>query len=154
MAQTEDQKYRQRFRGDHGRYEEVARCEWCGKRVGVDYCSDPRCNTMGYGLTLHDKCAAVVQRIPDAEYADAFLKREGGIQAAAGYIRYERRSRLTGTLVRVYDTQHPENVFDPEGGRYVASCEEHGTLCNFRSLTAARAHAPVVDWCEACQRKR
>ena len=71
-------------------------------------------------------------------------------RAVGDYVIEERRVRLTGTVVAIYDTAHPDNVFDPDGGRYVVVCEDHGTLCNFESLRLARQHVPAVDWCEAC----
>lgn len=66
------------------------------------------------------------------------------------YVRQDRVSRLTGTRVTIYDTQHPDNIFDPAGGRWVTVCEDHHTLCNHATLAQARGHATVVDWCEPC----
>lgn len=69
----------------------------------------------------------------------------------AAYLRSSHRSRVTGTPMEVYDTSHPDNVFDPDGGRWVTYCVEHGTICNHETLALARWHAPSGDWCEECR---
>lgn len=70
---------------------------------------------------------------------------------ADAYLRVQQRSRITGTLVSIYDSSHPDNVFDPDGGRWVTVCEDHGTLVNHRTLALAKAHLPHAVWCEECQ---
>lgn len=66
------------------------------------------------------------------------------------YVRQRRRSQHTGATVTLYDTQAPENIFDPAGGRWVTVCEDHGAICNHETLALARAHAPHCEWCEPC----
>jgi hypothetical protein len=67
--------------------------------------------------------------------------------ALAGLIESKRRHH-TGTVVNIYRAE--EAGLDPDGGPYVASCEEHNRLCNFETLGAARDHAVVADFCEPC----
>ncbi len=67
------------------------------------------------------------------------------------YIRAERRSRTTGTRVTLYDTAAPENVFDPEGGRWVTYCEVHEMLSNHNNLADALWFlSRPFYWCEEC----
>ncbi len=66
------------------------------------------------------------------------------------YIRESRKRHATGTVVTLYDTNHPDNIFDPAGGRWVVVCEDHGAICNFDTIAMARFHAPCVEWCEEC----
>jgi hypothetical protein len=67
------------------------------------------------------------------------------------YIRQQRRNRATGTVVTVYDTAHPDAYLDPDGGRWVTLCEDHGNLVNHDTLALARSHAVWPDWCGDCQ---
>lgn len=66
-----------------------------------------------------------------------------------GY-RYRRQNPYTDTFNVLYDAE--KAGLDTAGGRWVTVCEKHGTLCNHRSLEAARKHLPYADWCEACMR--
>lgn len=67
------------------------------------------------------------------------------------YLRQATRARSTGVVVELFDTTQPENVFDPDGGRWVTICE-HGSLVNHDTLAHARYFAPAPEaWCEACQ---
>jgi hypothetical protein len=54
----------------------------------------------------------------------------------------------TQDWVTIYSAE--AQLLDPAGGKYVVVCEKHGTLCNFKSLKAAREHLDVVDFCEEC----
>lgn len=69
----------------------------------------------------------------------------------SAYLRQSTKARSTGTEVEVYDTRHPDNVFDTEGGRWVTICE-HGSLVNHDTLALARWFASAPDvWCEDCR---
>jgi hypothetical protein len=70
------------------------------------------------------------------------------------YVRQSAKRHATGTVVTIYDTNHPRNVFDPAGGRWVTVCEDHGSICNHETLALAKAHAPYAEWCEPCQAVR
>ena len=66
------------------------------------------------------------------------------------YHRQSTKARSSGAVVDIYDTSHPHNVFDPEGGRWVTICE-HGSLVNHETLATARYFAPSPEsWCEEC----
>lgn len=67
---------------------------------------------------------------------------------SAGLIESKKR-RATRTVVSIYRAE--EGGFDPDGGPYVTICEDHGTICNHRTLALARSHAPWAEWCEDCQ---
>lgn len=70
---------------------------------------------------------------------------------AGNLIRKRARAQSTGYIVTLYDTSHPDSVFDPNGGRWVTVCEEHHTVCNHTSIeTALRFTATPELWCEAC----
>lgn len=43
---------RQRTRAVNGRYQEMNKCEFCGRPLGADYASLPDCNKTGLGLVL------------------------------------------------------------------------------------------------------
>ena len=60
----------------------------------------------------------------------------------------QRQLRLTGRLAGVYYA--PEAQLDSSDGDWVTICEEHGTICNHKTLTLAMVHLPCADWCEAC----
>jgi hypothetical protein len=69
----------------------------------------------------------------------------------ATYLRKRSRARSSGAVVELFDTAQPENVFDPDGGRWVTICE-HGSLVNHRSLTTARDFMSAPEcWCEVCE---
>lgn len=59
------------------------------------------------------------------------------------------RSRLTGTLVVLFDTNKTDE-YDSDGGRWVTICDEHGTVCNHDTRKVAESHMPYVSWCEEC----
>jgi hypothetical protein len=68
-------------------------------------------------------------------------------------LRQRTTARSTGTAVEIYDTTHPENVFDPDGGRWVTICQ-HGSLVNHPTLATARSFASAPEvWCEACHER-
>lgn len=63
----------------------------------------------------------------------------------------QRRCRKTGRLVGLYNAE--QAGLDPEGGPWVTVCEEHGILCNHRSLALAYHHMTDPEgWCELCRR--
>jgi hypothetical protein len=72
---TWQQVERQRTRERNGRYAALNPCELCGKACGAEYFSDPRVNDRlkGYGLFLHEKCAARIASLSE-ELAIAALK--------------------------------------------------------------------------------
>ena len=70
-----------------------------------------------------------------------------GIDGRPSVVEAKRRRR-TGRVVSIYRAE--EEGLDPAGGPYATVCEDHGTICNHRTLAAARAHAPHADWCEPC----
>jgi len=62
-----------------------------------------------------------------------------------------RANRRTGTAVSIWDTRHPDNWLDPEGGRWAVVCETHGNVSNHERREDARYFASHPDeWCEAC----
>lgn len=43
-------------------------CELCNLDVGPDYHSDERCNRVGFGVVLHERCAAVLEPLADVAF--------------------------------------------------------------------------------------
>jgi hypothetical protein len=67
------------------------------------------------------------------------------------YLRQQTTARSSGAVVELYDTSHPHNVFDPDGGRWVTICS-HGSLVNHHTLATARSFASAPEcWCEECE---
>lgn len=66
------------------------------------------------------------------------------------YLRIRRKSRTTGTIVCLWDSHAPGSYLDSDGGRWVTTCEDHGTVCNHRTYALAISHLPAVEWCEEC----
>lgn len=62
---------------------------------------------------------------------------------------HRARSRRTGTVVIVLDARIA-TWLDPDGGRWITMCDEHGTVCNHVTRKLAMEQAPTVDWCEDC----
>ena len=65
----------------------------------------------------------------------------------AGLYR-RQRSRVTGTTVGVYDARRAG--LDDAGGAWAVVCEDHGEIVNVGTLRAAKACAPLAEWCEMC----
>ena len=65
----------------------------------------------------------------------------------AGLYR-QRRSHITGAVVSIYDARRAG--LDDAGGAWAVGCEDHGEVVNVGTLRAAKAVAPLVDWCGAC----
>lgn len=66
----------------------------------------------------------------------------------------QHRSRITGTLVGVYNSQQAGLEDDPTA-KWTTVCEDHGYLVGHRTLALAISHAPVShDWCEECKGKQ
>jgi hypothetical protein len=61
----------------------------------------------------------------------------------------QRRSQRTGTLVGLYAAEQAD--LDPDAGPWATVCERHNAITNHTTLSLARAHLPIVEWCEACQ---
>ena len=66
---------------------------------------------------------------------------------AAGLYR-QRRSRITGTMVSIYDARRAG--LDDTGGAWAVVCDDHGEIVNVETLRTAKACAPLVEWCESC----
>jgi hypothetical protein len=67
------------------------------------------------------------------------------------YLREERKNRVTGATVMLFDTESPENVFDPCGGRWVTYCLTHERLANHETLSNARGFLSTPwAYCEHC----
>lgn len=72
------------------------------------------------------------------------------ISREAGLYR-QRRSRITGTTVSIYNARRAG--FDPSAGPWAIVCEEHGAVTGVGSLVEAKRAAPSVAWCGVCQRQ-
>lgn len=60
-----------------------------------------------------------------------------------------QKARSTGTRVALYDAELAD--LDPSGGKWVTSCEDHGTVCNHETKRLAQASLPYpFNWCEKC----
>lgn len=64
-------------------------------------------------------------------------------------LREQRKNRITGKLVGLYDGTAAE--MDTADGRWQTVCEEHGTICSHRTLELANRHMADPQWCEPCQ---
>jgi hypothetical protein len=60
----------------------------------------------------------------------------------------QRRNPYTDNQNVLYDAH--KSQLDPYGGKWVAVCESHSTLCNFRTKKQALKHLRLADWCEEC----
>lgn len=75
-APSTRQHERQATRDDGGRYSEMERCELCcGPIRGGDYYSDERCNRLGRGLVLHQRCGQKVKKMSDQEMVETLRQR-------------------------------------------------------------------------------
>ena len=72
--QTTAEHERQITRSDAGQYTKLNPCEGCGKSAGASHYSDERCNTLGKGLVLCQRCATRLAKLSDAEYRAFFWK--------------------------------------------------------------------------------
>jgi len=61
-----------------------------------------------------------------------------------------RRNRMSGTIITLYDGIAAGIESDPEL-RWCTVCEDHSTLTCHSSLSLARRHMAVPEWCEECQ---
>lgn len=81
--------------------------------------------------------------------AYALGPRQYDFNSLAGCV-IQRRSRISGTLVGLYQAE--QAGLDPEAGRWVTVCEDHATCVNHATLAAARAHLPdPTMWCDPCR---
>lgn len=64
-----------------------------------------------------------------------------------GYIA-SRHNLINNGWVVIYLAE--AQGLDPAGGKYVAVCETHNTVCNFTSLKQARYRLKYPDFCEQC----
>lgn len=68
------------------------------------------------------------------------------------YLIGKSRSRSCGSIVELYDAEHPESAFDAAGGRYVTVCVTHSTVANYEKKSKAWQFFPHPNnWCEPCQ---
>ncbi len=88
-----------------------------------------------------------------------------------GTVRQAHRSRVTGTVVEVWDLDAPDaeimrdrqpTAWDDdgnvtawdEGDRWATFCVDHGEFVTHRTLALARWHAPQPQhWCEQCEQE-
>ena len=95
------------------------------------------------------RAAAAAGVSVDALRRYAFGPRHYDFKGLAGCVT-QRRSRITGTLAGLYQTE--QAGLDPEAGRWTTVCEDHATCVNHATLAAARAHLPdPTTWCELCR---
>ena len=69
------------------------------------------------------------------------------LKGIGGLVESKKR-RASGTVVSVYNAEEAD--LDTEGGPFATVCEDHGSVCNHATLTLARRHAVVPEWCEDC----
>lgn len=86
---TDKQHMRQDNRDSGGRYAVMSECELCKKRIGSDYCSDPRCDEIwhGRGLVLCEKCATRLYEMDDR----AAYQLLTGEELVTVYVSYQGR---------------------------------------------------------------
>jgi hypothetical protein len=61
---------------------------------------------------------------------------------------YTRKHRDTGTMVTVETAE--DAGLDPDGGKWVTTCDNHGYLVNSETRALALRTSPL-DFCEPCQ---
>jgi hypothetical protein len=162
LTQAQHDRQRRREMGT-GRYTRHNACELCGRGVGADYSSDRRANDTGMGLVLHDKCARVLDLVPDAEY-EGVLTMASGLSdtdakalpahlldrlaaGRAGCVSLAFARRGQGALVGVYRGEEA-GLEAP----WAAVCESHGAVLltdNKRGATSSASHPE--DWCADCR---
>jgi hypothetical protein len=65
--------------------------------------------------------------------------------------RERHRTRETGVVVLILDTEIERPWLSNEGGRWATLCEEHGYYDNYTSLARARGwYAYPAAWCPRC----
>jgi hypothetical protein len=75
--------------------------------------------------------------------------RQYGHNGLAGCVE-QRRSRITGSLVGLYEAG--QAGLDEDAGRWATVCEDHATSVNHATLATARSHmADPSLWCESCR---
>lgn len=80
---TPAMRHRQGIRTGAGRYESYGGCDLCGKSIGMDYYSHPRCNEWGVGVQLHRRCQETLLAMGDDAAHEALLashERERAVQ--------------------------------------------------------------------------
>jgi len=60
------------------------------------------------------------------------------------------RSRLTGCMVGIYETE--QAGLDPSVGKWIVVCEEHSRMMGYDSLALTRRDKPA-EWCDECREK-
>lgn len=66
--------------------------------------------------------------------------------------RVRRTNRRTGTVVSLFDTNNDDGQLDPDGGRWVTVCNDHGTVCNHETRKLAEWFLSYPDeWCDECR---
>lgn len=90
-------------------------------------------------------------------------EKEYSLNGIAGLVE-TRRCRASGTQVSIYHNEQAgldcgctfmagKKDHDPEFHySFSTLCEDHGNLVIHKTLTLARSHAPMPEWCEECQK--
>ena len=68
------------------------------------------------------------------------------------YTKVRYSTKKGDRTVRVFDTRAADNIFDPDGGRWVVFCEDHATLVNTDTRAIARqVMSQPTQFCSCCQ---
>jgi hypothetical protein len=161
---TSAQRNRQQSRAKTGRYKQHIRCELCGLNVGENYCSDARCNSMGMGVTLHEKCGVVLALLPEnaasavllvasttpsPRHLTKILDAERKVRTGCVSLHFCRRG--TGPLTGVYRSAEAGMETDHEYPWSVV-CEAHHTLVSTETRAAADSTATDTrNFCDDCR---
>jgi len=90
------------------------------------------------------------------------MPKEYSLNGLAGLVE-TRKNRITGTMISVYHNEQAgmdcccsfvgTTKHDPEfHSEFSTLCEDHSQIVAHRTLTLARRHAAMPEWCEACQK--
>lgn len=100
--------------------------------------------------TLGDAFAQIA--VVSAAYEHASPSQRERLRTAASDdagLLQRRKARSTGTTVSIYDRE--ASGIDGDG-KFVAVCEDHGTMLVVDTLTTAKRFAPVPEeWCDVCR---
>ena len=101
------------------------------------------------GAVRHGKSWAIPDPIvlrPGRRGPDGVAGSKGNLVAK---LYRQRKSRFTGTLVSIYNAAGAR--VDAVASPWLLVCEDHGAVGAAPDLRAAKAQAPLVEWCEACR---
>jgi len=82
---------------------------------------------------------------PARESKETVLYSEGGKAGCVSTVR----NRRSGTFVSVYNAE--QAGIDASDGAWASVCEDHGTICNHKTMKFAFVHSRVPEWCSECQ---